>query len=57
VIICKAGKPRARLVQYQENQGVRVLGLWKGKVKIAEDFEETPESLIQLFYGKKEDKE
>ena len=57
VIICKAGKPMARLVQYQEKRGPRVLGLWKGKVKIAEDFDETPPSLMQLFYAKEGDQE
>ncbi|ACC84369.1 hypothetical protein [Nostoc punctiforme] len=29
----------------------RVAGFWQGKVKIADDFDETPEEVIAAFYG------
>jgi antitoxin (DNA-binding transcriptional repressor) of toxin-antitoxin stability system len=29
----------------------RVAGFWQGQVKIADDFDETPEEVIAAFYG------
>ncbi len=29
----------------------RVAGFWQGRVKIADDFDETPEDVIAAFYG------
>jgi antitoxin (DNA-binding transcriptional repressor) of toxin-antitoxin stability system len=29
----------------------RVAGFWQGQVKIADDFDETPEEVIDAFYG------
>lgn len=51
IIICKAGKPMAKLVKYQQNQKDRVPGAWKGKVFISDDFDELPESLAAAFRG------
>jgi prevent-host-death family protein len=49
IVLAKAGKPMARLVSYRGTGKKRVLGAWKGKVRIAKDFDaETPE-LIRLF--------
>jgi len=39
VIIAKAGKPVARLVAIKSRQGKRALGLAKGQIFIAEDFD------------------
>jgi prevent-host-death family protein len=51
IIICKAGKPMARLIQYQKNDQPRTPGSWKGKVTISEDFDELPESIAAAFRG------
>ena len=49
VIICKAGKPVAKLVQYEQNCERRRGGQWRGKVKIADDFDQLPEELTAAF--------
>lgn len=51
IIICKAGKPMARLVKYQKNDQPRTSGYWKGRVYISEDFDELPEHLAAAFRG------
>ncbi len=56
VIIAKAGKPFLRLTPYDnpehedEQPKRRPLGLLKGQIWIAPDFDDTPEELIDLFY-------
>jgi antitoxin (DNA-binding transcriptional repressor) of toxin-antitoxin stability system len=42
VIICNYGEPIAIIKQYQLSQKPRQLGLLKGKIQIAEDFDEVP---------------
>jgi len=54
VIIAKAGKPIARLIPYQAKTKPRRLGVWKGRVRIAADFDELPESLQAAFRGARE---
>lgn len=49
IIICKNGHPIAVLKAYQPQQGQRQLGGWKGKVKMAKDFDELPESFMDYF--------
>lgn len=52
ILIGKAGKPVAVLSPYAEDTSPRKLGgSWEGKIKIAEDFDETPEDLIDSFYN------
>lgn len=48
VIIANAGKPVARLVAYQTAPPKRVPGYWKGKVRIAENFDDYLDP-IELF--------
>ena len=56
VIIAKAGKPFLRLTPYDNPEHEddqpkrRPLGLLKGQIWIAPDFDDTPEELIDLFY-------
>ena len=51
IIIGKAGKPVAVLSAYKEDLSPRKLGgSWEGKVKIANDFDETDKNLIDSFY-------
>ena len=52
VIIGKAGKPVAILSAFKEEAFPRELsGSWKGKVSIADDFDETDDELTDLFYN------
>lgn len=49
VIIGKAGKPVARLIKYENGQRDRQPGALKGKIKIAEDFDDLPEDIAKAF--------
>ena len=49
VIIAKAGAPVAKLIRYDENDAPRRPGFWRGKVKIADDFDELPEAFTAFF--------
>jgi prevent-host-death family protein len=51
VIIGKAGRPVARLVPYVEGARPRVPGRWRKKVRIADDFDATPEEIVAAFEG------
>lgn len=49
IVIGRAGKPVAKLVPYVKEEGPRSLGVWKGKVRIAEEFEDLPEDIAEAF--------
>jgi prevent-host-death family protein len=49
VIIARAGKPAVRLVPILQSDTPRKGGQWKGKVRIAEDFDELPEDIARSF--------
>lgn len=51
VIIAKAGKPVAKLVAYKEKMKPRKFGLWKGKVWMADNFNDEDKEINKLFYG------
>ncbi len=51
IVIAKAGKPLARLIPYQEQEHPREPGYWRGRVHIADDFDELPESIAAAFKG------
>lgn len=52
VIIGKAGKPIAKIIPYEEDTQDRVLsGSWAGKVKVADDFDELPAEVMDVFMG------
>ncbi len=53
VVIGKAGKPVARLVPYSEDATPRVPGGWKGRIRIADDFDELPAELAAAFRGER----
>lgn len=48
IVIAKAGKPMARLVPLEQRRP-RKSGFLKGRIWIAEDFDETPEEIIRDF--------
>jgi len=52
IIIGRAGKPVARLVPYMEQRERRRPGAWRGKVRIAADFDQTPEEILDAFDGR-----
>ena len=54
IIIAKAGKPMARLTPLPAAQAEpRKPGIWKGKVWIADDFDDPlPDDVLESFYGK-----
>lgn len=50
VIIAKAGKPVAKLVSYKEKLKKRKFGLLKGKIWVADNFDDEDEEINKLFY-------
>lgn len=51
VIIGKAGRPVARLVPYVDSARPRAPGRWRDRVRIAADFDATPEEILSAFEG------
>ena len=51
IVIAKAGRPVARLVAYENRFEPRTPGAMRGLIWIAEDFDETPSSVIEAFEG------
>ncbi|WP_336923442.1 type II toxin-antitoxin system Phd/YefM family antitoxin [Aquipuribacter sp. SD81] len=50
VVIARAGQPVARLVRARA--GVkRVPGAWRGRLVVADDFDETPDAVVAAFEG------
>jgi prevent-host-death family protein len=51
VIVERSGRPVAKIVPYDEQpRGLLALrGVWKGKVRIPDDFDELPEDLQRAF--------
>lgn len=48
VVITRRGQPAARLVPERQGGGFASLaGAWRGRVEIAEDFDELPEDLAE----------
>ena len=51
IVIAKAGEPLAKLVPYRKTKAPRKPGNWRGRVKIAADFDELPEDIAAAFRG------
>ena len=53
IVIGRAGKPVAKLVAYEVEDEPRDLsaGTWKGRVKVADDFDELPADFLEHFVG------
>ena len=49
IVIARAGEPYLRLEPYRARRGGRTLGVWKGQVRIAPDFDETPREVTDAF--------
>ena len=52
IIIGKAGEPLVKLVPVKRRTKPRVPGKWRGKVWIADDFDELPSDILDAFEGK-----
>ena len=51
IIICKSGRPLAKLVKYIPKQKPREPGQWHGCVRMSSDFDILPDSLKSAFGG------
>ena len=52
VVIARAGKPILDLIPHRSGgKPARVPGGYENEIKIADDFDETPEEIIALFEG------
>ena len=51
IILAKAGKPMVRLIPFQPDVSPRTPGAWKGKVRMARDFNAEDKATIALFEG------
>jgi prevent-host-death family protein len=49
LVIARAGRPVARLVPFRRRTTPRQPGVWRGRVVLADDFDQTPESVIADF--------
>ncbi len=49
VIIARAGHPVVRLMPIRADDSPRVGGQWKGRVRIAEDFDALPDDVAAAF--------
>ena len=49
VIIARAGKPVARLLPYERQEGPRQGGQWRGRVRIGPDFDKLPADIGEAF--------
>jgi len=49
IVIGKAGKPVAKLVPFERPKQPRRPGALRGKIRIAPDFDELPDDLLEAF--------
>jgi prevent-host-death family protein len=49
VIIARAGQPMVRLVPIHADASPRTGGQWKGRVRIADDFDALPDEIAAAF--------
>ena len=51
IVICKSGRPMAKLIKYTQQPQSRVPGQWKGQMRMSSDFDVLPAALIAAFRG------
>ena len=54
IVIARAGVPVARLMPLSTPRAPREPGAWKGRVRIADDFDDLPPALAAAFRGERE---
>jgi prevent-host-death family protein len=52
IVIARAGQPLVRLVRYTERSEPRVPGTMAGRIDVPNDFDETPDWLVDEFLGR-----
>ena len=52
VVIARSGKPYLDLLPHRERRRPRRPGRLKGRIRLAQDFDETPEEVIDAFEGR-----
>ncbi len=53
IVIAKSGHPVARLVPFTKRTEPRTPGGWRGKVRIAKDFDALPQEIAAAFRGER----
>lgn len=53
IVIARGGRPVARLVPLAESAQPRLPGAWRGRVRIAADFESLPAGVAAAFRGER----
>lgn len=51
IVIARSGRPVARLVPLDQTRERRNPGAWRGRVRIARDFDALPDDLAEAFGG------
>ncbi|WP_448217395.1 type II toxin-antitoxin system Phd/YefM family antitoxin [Endozoicomonas sp. 2B-B] len=51
IVITQRNKPVIRLVPYEEQPKGRGFGALRGRIEISDDFDSTPDDVINQFYG------
>jgi antitoxin (DNA-binding transcriptional repressor) of toxin-antitoxin stability system len=51
VVIAKAGKPYLDILPHKAERIQRTPGRFKGQIHIADDFDQTPDDIIDAFEG------
>ncbi|MBF6620042.1 MAG: type II toxin-antitoxin system Phd/YefM family antitoxin [Patulibacter sp.] len=51
IVIARNGRPVARLVPATERRPPRMPGAWRGQVWMTDDFDETPDDVVDPFYA------
>ena len=51
IVIARSRRPVVRLVPVEEAPAARVPGRYKGRIWVADDFDELPEDLLEEFEG------
>ncbi len=52
VIIAKAGKPYLDILPHDETRTQRTPGRFRGQIRMADDFDRTPDEVMDAFEGK-----
>jgi antitoxin (DNA-binding transcriptional repressor) of toxin-antitoxin stability system len=52
IVIARAGEPYLDLLPHKEQRKSRRPGRFKGKIRMSDDFMETPAEIINSFYEK-----
>ncbi|HNP55723.1 MAG TPA: type II toxin-antitoxin system prevent-host-death family antitoxin [Gordonia sp. (in: high G+C Gram-positive bacteria)] len=50
IVITRSGQPVARLIRYEPLVAPRTPGRLAGKITITDDFDATPDEVIEAFY-------